>query len=422
MHLRGCKYLVVWTGVFAVGLAGCNLGPRVLEKERLPYNKAISQTTQEQLLLNIVRLRYNDVPTNLAVSTIASQYALEKNIKMLPFFSSTGDAFPRAFSTVLPEVDLLAANRPTMTFTPQDDQDFTKKMFTPISLEGFIYLTKTSWPVSTMFRLWVEKMNWVNNGSTASGPTPERPPSFEEFLAGVRLLQHLEDREDFNFFLEEKTEEVSGPLPIAQVNGQAVVEASKNGFEYRKDEEGKTFTLTKKTKELTLRFSPKALASAEVKEFERIFGLKPGLGKYLVEVEAMDPYKANQPKDGAKILDLELRSLLQVLFYVAQGVEVPPEHAARNLTTITRDHDGRPFDYQKMLSELFLVRSCCGRNPPRCAHVAVCYRGCWFYIDDGDIKTKETFALLVNLARLELGARPGNAYSGPVLTLPIGGR
>ena len=36
---------------------GCSIGPRWLENNRLAYNEAIKTTTEEQLLLNIVRLR-----------------------------------------------------------------------------------------------------------------------------------------------------------------------------------------------------------------------------------------------------------------------------------------------------------------------------------------------------------------------------
>jgi hypothetical protein len=32
--------------------------------------------------------------------------------------------------------------------TPQDDQDFTKRLFTPIPLEGVAYLSRTKWPIS----------------------------------------------------------------------------------------------------------------------------------------------------------------------------------------------------------------------------------------------------------------------------------
>jgi hypothetical protein len=117
-------------------------------------------------------------------------------------------------------------------------------------------------------------------------------------------------------------------------------------------------------------------------------------------------------------LDLETRSLLQVLYFVAQGVEVPPEHQRRELVRVTVDEDARVFDWQQVLRGLFKVSSASGQKPPG-ARVAVQYRGYWFYIEETDQDTLTTFSLLLELSRLELS---GQSAPGPVLTLPLSGR
>ena len=43
-------------------------------QSRLQYNEVVKTTTEQQLLLNIVRLRYTDTPSSLAVSNIAAQF------------------------------------------------------------------------------------------------------------------------------------------------------------------------------------------------------------------------------------------------------------------------------------------------------------------------------------------------------------
>ena len=116
---------------------------------------------------------------------------------------------------------------------------------------------------------------------------------------------------------------------------------------------------------------------------------------------------------------METRSLLQVLFFVSHGVELPPAHIASGLAPQTIGPDGNLFDWQQVLGGLFRVRYADGKKPPPCAHVAICYNGYWFYIDERDRDSKATFALLVELSRLELGAKAG---SSPILTLPLGGR
>ncbi len=62
-------------------------------------------------------------------------------------------------------------------------------------------MSKTTWPISTVFRLGLENMNWVSNAETASGPTPRDPPEYADFLAGVEALQRLTDRRQATVFI-----------------------------------------------------------------------------------------------------------------------------------------------------------------------------------------------------------------------------
>jgi hypothetical protein len=56
-------------------VAGCNtVGPRSVKTGRASYNIAVQQTNSEQLLLNIVRLRYRDPPYFLEVSGISTTF------------------------------------------------------------------------------------------------------------------------------------------------------------------------------------------------------------------------------------------------------------------------------------------------------------------------------------------------------------
>ena len=55
-HL-GCRYALL---LFAVLSSGCAFGPRALEQSHGRYNQAVKEVEDEQLLLNMVRLRYNE--------------------------------------------------------------------------------------------------------------------------------------------------------------------------------------------------------------------------------------------------------------------------------------------------------------------------------------------------------------------------
>ncbi|VTR95376.1 Uncharacterized protein OS=Singulisphaera acidiphila (strain ATCC BAA-1392 / DSM 18658 / VKM B-2454 / MOB10) GN=Sinac_6171 PE=4 SV=1 [Gemmata massiliana] len=407
--------------VFALACGGCSIGPRALPSDRIRYNEAVKVSGEEQLLLNIVRLRYIDTPSSLAVSSLADQYEFTRNVGLTPFFTAAaaGQALGGYRSTVLPQVGWSSASRPTLTYTSQDDQEFTRRLFTPLSLESTASLSKTTWPTSTVFRLWLENMNWVSNAETASGPTPKTPPEFADFLAGVEALQRLTDRKLATIFIDEQDDPVSDELPPEKVTASAQVRAAQAGFEYRKDKNG-NWRVVRKKQQPTLRFDESVKSDSDFLTLCRLFKLNPALTSFEFTTAKLDPYLKGTPKDGLDKLDLETRSLLQVLFFVANGVEVPTAHLANGIAPVTVGPDGRQFDWQQVLGGLFKVCWAEGKKPPASAHVAVQHKGYWFYIDERDRDTKATFALLVELARLQLSTDKGG--SAPLLTLPIGGR
>ena len=51
------------------------------------------------------------------------------------------------------------------------------------------------------------------------------------------------------------------------------------------------------------------------------------------------------------------------------------------------------------------------------AYVAIKNRGYWYYIDDRDQESKATFALVLQLSRLDFARQQP---AGPFLTLPVG--
>jgi hypothetical protein len=396
-----------------------SFGPRSLQQSRLGYNEAVKSTTEEQLLLNIVRLRYADTPSSLAVSAIAAQFERTQALGLMPFFTAAGSDNNRSFTSVLPQAQIVNADRPTFSLTPLDDQEFTRKLFTPLPLEAVLYLTKTTWPISTVFRLYLENLNWVSNAQTASGPTPAKAPVFSNFYRGITALQELQDRGQVVFGVEERSETVGGALPAASVKAGDIIEAAKNGYEYLPNENGKTWSLLKKSQQPVVRFDPEALDSPEFITVKQIFKLKSGLDKYDITQEALSPFPANYPAEGVESFDLETRSMLQTLYFVSHGVEIPPRHLADGLARQTFDPTGKVFDWSKITHGLFSVYYHEGDERPPTARVAVPYRGYWFYINEGDQDTKATFSLLVEMSRLELNAKVG---PGPMLTLPVGAR
>jgi hypothetical protein len=410
--LAGCLVLVC-TG------SGCAFGPKVLERTHSRYNESIRRVYEEQLLENLVRVRYNETPFRLNVSSIAAQYELAGGAEARPFFlapNPSGTQF-RTFTSVLPDVNLSGANRPTISFIP-GSSEAVRRFLTPISADTLAFLATTSWPVSTIVRLYAERLNGVPNASSASGPQREFAPDFARFRRIALLLQVAQDLELVVISPEEREADVSGPLPASAVSAASAVDAAKNGLEYRPRGDGSSWVLVRKEHKLVLEVNPAAIGHPVLLELEGLLNLQPGEPRYdfVVATDAFDPLRA--PTAPSNALRLTPRSTAQVFYYLANGVEVPPEHVAAGLIRPPLAPDGSPVDLRSVTAGLFTVHACQGHKPPTQAYVAVKYRGYWYYIDDRDRASKATFALVLQLSRLDFGLQEG--ASGPFLTLPVG--
>src|SRR5262249_62283143 len=121
MKVRGRRvgWVVSATLLAHLLVLGCGFGPNTLQKTRLPYNESVKTTSEEQLLLNIVRLRYSDNPSSIGVSNIAAQFELARKLQLVPFFTAAaaGD-FGGYQGMVLPGAECNASDRPTLSLTP----------------------------------------------------------------------------------------------------------------------------------------------------------------------------------------------------------------------------------------------------------------------------------------------------------------
>jgi hypothetical protein len=409
------KWLRLCPVVFLLAGAGCGtFGARALERSHGPYNESILRVDEEQFLRNIVRLRYDEGPLTLNVGSIAAQYELSGTAEARPFFiapnPSNSNVIFKTFTAILPDALVEGANRPTISLDPATDSDSVRSLLTPISSDSLLVLAGTSWPVSTVLRIWVERMNGVPNAPSASGPPRDVPPDFARFRRIAELFQFAQENEVFSIKVEDRLTEMSGPLPAAAVTAAAAVEAAKGGFEYQPQADGKTWALVRRDRHLVLEVNPATAGTPEVAEMEALLNLKPGATRYELIAGGGVPDPLRQPTPPSPVLRLEPRSTAQAHYYLANGVEVPAEHLSAGVV--------QPVpDAPEITRGLFEVHVCKGHKPPPCAYVAVKYRDYWYYIDDRDAASKATLALMLQLSRLDFAReRKGK----PLLTLPLG--
>jgi hypothetical protein len=420
---RDCLATALASAVLLTLFGGCALGPKALEQTHGRYSEAIRQVEEEQLLRNLVHLRYHEPPVALNVASIAAQYELSAGAEARPFFiapnPSNSNVIFRTFTAILPDATVSGSNRPTITLDPATDSAAVRQFLTPIPHETLTFLVQSGWPVSALMRLWVERLNGVPNAVTAGGPACEEISDFGRFQRAAELLQLAQDQELGAVRSEERVTEVSGPLPATAVTAAAAVDAAKNGLEYRPRSDDNAWTLIRRDRRLVFEITPGAENSPVLIELFQLLNLLPGQSRYdLTQGTRGAPDPLRHPSPPSAEVRVVTRSTAQVYSYLANGVEVPAAHLNCGLVQPPVDAAGRPFDGREVTRGLFEVHAWKGHCAPPYAYAAVKYRGWWYYLDDRDQPSKATLALMLQLSRLDFGRRKDGA--APVLTLPVG--
>ena len=348
--------------IFLVLIFGCaKLGPTTLKSERSNYNLAVQRTNDEQLLLNLARLKYRDTPFFMEVSSVATQFTLSTSANA----STTLEKGVNGLFGLGGSVGMV--ERPTVTYSPLQGDQFIQRVLSPLPLQTITLLYHSGWSIERIFQLCFQRMNNIKNAPGASGPTPKKAPQFKKFLAAVKHLRELQSQDVLNLSYKNENE---SPQIILHITN-----------------EGKNLEAAQK--------------------FARALNIEPGRKKYVITFSP----KQNESEQ----IRVVTRSLLGVLFYLSQGVEAPEQDVKEGKVTRTLKKSGEVFDWKEVTGDLLRVRS--KSNRPDNTTLRVFYRGTWFFIQDSDLKSKSTFSLLSQIFSLQAGKIKDTT---PLLTLPVG--
>lgn len=350
-----------------------NFGPSAVREERPNYNREIVRSHDEQMLLNLVRLRYRDTPLFVELTSVVTSYTFDRNLSLgtRVFGGRTADEYTAGAGMVI-------GNRPTITYLPLQGEEFAMRMLTPLPLESIMLFSQTGWSIERLVMLCVQRMNDIENASSATGPTPAVAPDFRQFRELAARLRRLSLANLFGMHW--------GAVDAATPTGQP-------GFRIR-------FWLHDPA-------DPGDPLAADVAAVREALDLSPDREEY-----TMTPFTYRHPPNEVGVRG---RSLLGMLYFLSQSVEPPAEHVAAGLVTVTRNAQGQPFDWSLLLGDTMRIRA--SKTKPDKAFAAVPHRDWWFYIADDDLTSKSTMSLLHFLFSLQSASGKGRS---PVLTLPVG--
>lgn len=321
-------------------LTGCSgVGPPSVPRDRVDYISAISDSWKQQMLLNLLKVRYADVPVFLDVTSIINAYTLDQDLRgtaQLAPVNRAGDSFGAITGGIR------YSEHPTITYVPLTGDKFTKSMMAPIPVSAILLLVQSGYPADVVLRFSVNTINGVQN---SHGGYAQRAgdPAFAELLSLIR------------------GEQAAGGL----------------GFEARTDgNRHRTILL--------LRPPADAATAVRHQRIRELLGLKPDKASYEVGYGSF--------ASGDVELAVLSRSMLQVMLDVASYIDTPPQDTAEGRAL------ERALPAEPRLPAPVRVRESADR--PADAFVAVRYRDRWFWIDDRDHPSKAAFSFLMMMFSL----------------------
>lgn len=336
-----------------------SFGPRHVPVDRFNYNQAVGRSANEQMLLNLVRMRYRDVPVFLAVSSVLTQYVYTGVVGVI---GASGSSLGDPQFSVGGNANLRYFERPTITYSPLTGEEFAKQLLTPIPSETIFSLIQSGWPADHLLTMSLERLNTVENESFEPVPAPYNVERRRIFQQVVGLILALGKRRALEMLRNEA--EPSAPRLLV--------------FEENPEPE---------TQQL-------------IEELKRVLGLDPHRSVFRVTRQFLH-------RDTDEIT-IRVRSLLAMMGFLSRGVEVPAGHAAEKRAEVSTGSTDQAKG---------LVRIHSAPARPADAFVAVQYQDYWFYIAQADHASKQAFGLLTYLYQLQAPQAPSGA---PLLTVPTG--
>lgn len=337
---------------------GClhpTVGPKSVPRDRAAYSANLADSWKEQMLLNIVKLRYLDAPQFIDIGNIVVSYTLTEGATAGGTIPVGGDG-----SATLGIAGTFS-NSPTITYTPLSGSAFIQALLKPFPPEAIFGAIQNGVPADSIMLSTVVSVNGLKNQqATFTGITPP-DPAFDRVRALVRKIQLSGAVRTY------VKHEATAPVTVVAVH--------------------------------TANIAPEIVA--DIQELRRLLKLNPNAEEFTL-VQA--PVSSSDTE-----IAMLTRSIVNIMQNMAADVEVPTEDLSRHYAFPGYETEVGVPETARMIQ----IHS--GKQRSAEAFVAVKYEGNWFWIDKGDLHSKQVFLQLMNLFTM---ADIAPRAAPPTLTIP----
>ena len=348
---RQAATLILVLGIWLTTGCGTAVRERVtLEQDA--YRSALSISVKEQLLANIVRLRYSDSPIFITTEQVVQSLTREVRVPVEAVGIIAGTD---------PDIASLSgqaiwSDNPTALHKPVTGTQYVESFLSTLSPVALFAMVDAGFPLDRLFSLLVTNANGHRNEHTEGGTAFPADPAFIRFIEVMKRLQ------------------IARAIEISLTpDGGADHRIAVDILESRLDEQ---------------------LAQDYAAILDDM-GLDPAASRYrvgrFVGVRAPD------------LITVSTRNMLQVLTALTPYVQVPGEDRDSVLVMMTGQDYPAP------------IRIHSGPEAPGNAYAAIRYRDQWFWIDPGDNRSKLTMVYLHMVFQLtRAGRQAGSQVIVPV--------
>jgi hypothetical protein len=340
----------------------------------MDYNLAVQRSNNEEMLLNLIRIKYFEQPLFLQVGSVASSFSFGITGGSGSTVPDQRDFSRSIYSTYTPNISSNYTDSPTVTYTPYQGQAYAQQVLAEMDFDRFLILYRSGWDIEFLMRVLVSRFGLIDHSyDTRIGHNPE---SHARFLETVKIISDMDDEGNIDFNIVSSGKEKRNILVM------------------------------------TMRFTTANAAD----ELGRLIGvlftpISTERGNLIAQAW-LAPVKeielAEDIEHGRRMtmIPFRLRGGLRAMDVLAQGAEVPQ--------TLLKSKKG--FDLRKQFMDICDIRV--ASDKPTGAYVATKYGDDWYFISDDDSHSKEAFQLMLNIFALQSADPPKNT---PILTLPVGG-
>jgi hypothetical protein len=370
MKYLKCSLLI---GIVLLISACASQGPKRLPADRFNYNAAIGTSAREQMLLNIVRTRYQDMPVFLAVSSVVAQYAYEGNVgaSYSREFINTPSPIPTS-DTASVSANVAFSEFPTISYTPLAGEAFGKHLYSELSPELIFSGAQSGFSVDIIMQIGVQRIGIAENMSFSEDPLQTQSASdhkkLRSFFRAIKLFSILNDAE--------------------------IIEVHRIVADKESGSINKLFFVITDTISEPMR--------PILEEFRQLVGLT-NANQFLITERTTDLADDE--------ISIQTRNVMAMIKFMSRGVEIPAEHIEQ----------GWAIDYglhhrsAELPENLFPFKMSSSEDHPGNVFAAVRYQDHWFYVEHGDFLSKRALEHLMIIFQLKA---PVSRSSAPLLTLP----